>query len=141
MLLAVKCALQSASQVGALDIGYQPGITSNGLKAFKVLYLLGAVSDYYSVSALLVHILSQYTYCILSYVSQYTYCILFQYFKTFPLGISIPLSIPVTNIAFYQILLSILRTTQYSVSVYCRVHTIELTNVSVAGIGGCGDPK
>ena len=36
--------LQCASQVGALDIGYRPGLTSNVLKDVNVLYLLGAVS-------------------------------------------------------------------------------------------------
>ena len=36
---------QCASQVGALDIGYKPGLPSKALKDFNILYLLGAVSN------------------------------------------------------------------------------------------------
>ena len=39
-------ALQNASQVGALDIGYRPGFKPAQLKGAKLLYLLGAVSLY-----------------------------------------------------------------------------------------------
>jgi len=35
--------LQRASQVGALDVGYKAGLSSDDLSKFKVLYLLGAV--------------------------------------------------------------------------------------------------
>ena len=38
------CSLQAASQVGALDVGYKPGVTKDELKGVKFLYLLGEVS-------------------------------------------------------------------------------------------------
>ena len=34
---------QAASQVGALDVGYRPGVTKDDLKGIKFLYLLGEV--------------------------------------------------------------------------------------------------
>ena len=35
--------MQTASQVGALDVGYKAGITKEELKGIKFLYLLGEV--------------------------------------------------------------------------------------------------
>ena len=36
-------SMQTASQVGALDVGYKAGITKEELKGIKFLYLLGEV--------------------------------------------------------------------------------------------------
>lgn len=44
------CSLQAASQVGALDVGYKPGVTKDELKGVKFLYLLGEVSRPLSMS-------------------------------------------------------------------------------------------
>ena len=38
--------LQVASQVGALDIGYRPGLKPEDLKSAKLIYLLAAVSPW-----------------------------------------------------------------------------------------------
>ena len=44
-LIIVLFSSQAASQVGALDIGYKPGVTKEDLKNVKFLYLLGEVSS------------------------------------------------------------------------------------------------
>ena len=51
--------LQVASQVGALDIGYRPGLKSEDLKSANLLYLLAAVSSCSTLRAELCRVVGQ----------------------------------------------------------------------------------